>query len=539
METASQNDNAAEIRVNGLRVKGVSSSHGVSRFLGIPYARVVQRFHPAQSVDLASLGSEFDAIRFAPRCPQSWNHGPQRRKHLYQGIPLSSSDPVSEVNCLNLNVYTPEQAASNNQKLPVLVWIHGGGWVFGDGGSEYDGSFLVQEASRIGKPFVFVTLNYRLGYYGFLTSRELKMEAEANNQEYYPNLGLYDQRLALQWVQNNISYFGGDPQEVTIAGQSAGAWSALSHLVTDVPLCKRGFIMSATVISFATEDENQEMFDKLVKRAGISHGATYQEKLATLRSLSDDQMTEWLDGAVLIRPSWDPKWFSRFDGPSRLDQVKCFPDWVNGLVIGSTRDETANIKPFWQPFSAETIVNAVKSVVLDQDICDELLQTYSMSSATQEQVLQGLLDLTTESFFGLFPQALGEMRAPISVYRFEQQDTFDESIYKGQSYHCLDLPFLCRLPAVADPRVDASMKATSQILTESVAMLVSGELPWEPFHVLQKVMVINGHDSELKQWPDNERWRRFFTTPDRSRVLVDTGRLLMTYDLNGLTQERK
>lgn len=295
--------------------------------------------------------------------------------------------------------------------------------------------------------------------------------------------------------------------------------------------------MSATVISFATERESQEIFDKLVRRTGIPHEATYQEKLAALRSLNDDQMTKWLDGAVLIRPSWDPKWFSLLDEPSRLDQVNCFPDWVKGLVIGSTKDETANIKPFWQPFPAETIVNAIKSVVPDLDICDELLKVYNMSSSSQEQLLQGLLDLTTESFFGMFPQALGELHAPISVYRFEQQDTFDESIYKGQSYHCLDLPFLYRFPAVAGPHAEAGMRATTEVLTESVAMLVGGEMPWESFHVSRKVMVINGQHSGLKQCPGNERWRLFSTTSARSGILVDTGRQLMTYDLAQLAQE--
>lgn len=64
-----------------------------------------------------------------------------------------------------------------------------------------DGNFLVHEASRLGKPFVFVTLNYRLGYYGFLTSRELQMEAKAKGEDYSPNPGLHDQRLALRWVR--------------------------------------------------------------------------------------------------------------------------------------------------------------------------------------------------------------------------------------------------------------------------------------------------------------------------------------------------
>jgi hypothetical protein len=126
-----------EVAVNGTRVHGLTSPLGVAKFLGIPFARVTQRFRPAQRVHLASIGPDVNATSFGPRCPQSWNHGPQSRIHLYQGVSLSSSGPVSEAECLNLNVYTPTQGLSDKSKLPVLVWIHGGGWVFGDGGSEY------------------------------------------------------------------------------------------------------------------------------------------------------------------------------------------------------------------------------------------------------------------------------------------------------------------------------------------------------------------------------------------------------------------
>lgn len=295
--------------------------------------------------------------------------------------------------------------------------------------------------------------------------------------------------------------------------------------------------MSATVISFPTENESQEIFDKLVARAGISNDASPTEKLEALRSLSEEQMTAWLDGAVLIRPSWDPKWFSPLEGPSRLDEVKSLPDWVEGIVIGSMKHETANIRPFWAPFTSETILSAVKSAVPDQNMSEEVVTAYGITSSSHEKVLNGLLDLTTESFFGLLPKVVGQLRAPVSVYHFEQPDTFEESIYRDKAYHCLDLPFLCRMPAVAGAQANPDMRITSDALTEAVTTFVNGKLPWEPFHHLQKVMVFNGRDSGMRQWPDDERWRQFFTTTKRSKVLVDTGRLVMTYDLAQLAKD--
>lgn len=124
--------------VNGVRVRGLASTpSGVEKYLGIPFARVTQRFRPAQRVSLATLGPEINATAFGPRCPQAWNYGPQRRKHLYEGALSSGNDQTSETNCLSVNVYVPPRTTIDKSGLPVLVWIHGGGWVFGDGGAEY------------------------------------------------------------------------------------------------------------------------------------------------------------------------------------------------------------------------------------------------------------------------------------------------------------------------------------------------------------------------------------------------------------------
>lgn len=294
--------------------------------------------------------------------------------------------------------------------------------------------------------------------------------------------------------------------------------------------------MSATVISFSTTEESQEIFDTLVERAGVSRGASAQEKLAALRGLSDDQMTAWLDGAVLIRPSWDPSWFSSLEHLSRLDQIVSFPDWVEGIVIGSTKDETANIRAGWQPFPTETIVNTIKSVVPRQDMTAEIIEAYGLTSSSHEEVLDGLISLTTESFFGLFPQALAPRSTPVSVYRFEQTDTFEQSFYRDKAYHCLDLPFLWRSPAVSGASADAWMRSTADALTDTIARFVNGQQPWECFQTTHTVMVFNGKNSGVTKWPNSERWKRFLPSPDRSMVLVDTGRRLMTYNLAQLSR---
>jgi len=138
---------------------------------------------------------------------------------------LIPKEPISE-DCLTLNIWTG--AKSDNEQRPVLVWIYGGG--FASGGSAcpiYDGEAMAK------KGIIFVSINYRVGIFGFFAHPELTKESPAHASG---NYGLLDQIAALQWVQRNIASFGGDPEEVTIAGQSAGSMSV--NCLVASPLAK-------------------------------------------------------------------------------------------------------------------------------------------------------------------------------------------------------------------------------------------------------------------------------------------------------------
>jgi para-nitrobenzyl esterase len=146
-----------------------------------------------------------DATRFAPSSPQPDNP--------------ALTGPASE-DCLYLNVYTPALGGGEGG-MPVLVWIHGGRFTLG-AGRDYDGTKL----AALG--IVVVTINHRLGALGFLAHPALAPEPGGPSGNY----GLMDQRAALRWVQDNIARFGGDPGNVTIAGQSSGGLSVLAHMVS-------------------------------------------------------------------------------------------------------------------------------------------------------------------------------------------------------------------------------------------------------------------------------------------------------------------
>lgn len=143
--------------------------------------------------------------------------------------------------CLTLNIWVPtttNASSSSSPSLPVVVWIHGGYLQIGDPASNplEDPTELLteKEAGGGGLQCVFVAITYRLSAMGFLASRELQEEAVSEQQGdgSWGNYGLWDQRLALEWVQENIEAFGGDPSKVTLMGRSAGAYSVHAQAVS-------------------------------------------------------------------------------------------------------------------------------------------------------------------------------------------------------------------------------------------------------------------------------------------------------------------
>ncbi|CAN8102093.1 unnamed protein product [Discula destructiva] len=179
-------------------------------FLGIPYAQPPVgslRFKEPQSLEETWKGIR-TAVNYSSVCMQ------------YTTAPTYA--PMSE-DCLTLNVLVPSSVNTNGTKLPVAVWIHGGGLY--SGGSADPSTNLtnfVHQSELAGKPVVAVSLNYRLSAFGFLWGGREPISA---------NNGLRDQRLALRWIQENIGAFGGDPAKVTIWGESSGALSVGKHLI--------------------------------------------------------------------------------------------------------------------------------------------------------------------------------------------------------------------------------------------------------------------------------------------------------------------
>jgi para-nitrobenzyl esterase len=231
-------------------------------FRGLPYAAPpVGNLRWRAPRRPASWTGVRDATQFAPSCPQA-------------GSPFLPPAPFSE-DCLYLNVSTP--TLRHNAHRPVLVWIHGGG-LTEDSGRNYDPTKLAADG------IVVVTINYRLGALGFLAHPALARRPGGPSGNY----GLMDQQAALRWVQHNIARFGGDPHNVTIAGESAGGLSVLAHLVSHR---SRGLFQRAIIQSgaFALEQQPLAAAEAAGEAFAASMGCTDQTA-ACLRGLSVDKL---------------------------------------------------------------------------------------------------------------------------------------------------------------------------------------------------------------------------------------------------------
>jgi para-nitrobenzyl esterase len=263
-------------------------------FLGIPYAEPpVGDLRWAPPEPHAPWTTPLDASAFGSRCPQP---------------PSPFGQPSTGEDCLFLNVYVPHRKSvperDLKRKRPVMVWIHGGAFQFGSA-DNYDPTKLVTAGDVI-----VVTINYRVGALGFLAHPALSAESPAGISG---NYGILDQQLALQWVQDNIAGFGGDPKRVTIFGESAGGISVHAQLASPLAtgLFRRAIVQSGAVFQQPTLAEAEALGSDSADAFGCP-----DQTAACLRALSVDAVlasqpsglqstSPVIDGVVLPLPLRD------------------------------------------------------------------------------------------------------------------------------------------------------------------------------------------------------------------------------------------
>ena len=274
---------------------------GTAAYKGIRYATAGRWEYPVQ---VKHWEGEYDATHYGNCSYQPrafYNEEDMPEKAFYYNEFRKGETYTYSEDCLFLNVFTPD-TAKEGDKLPVLIYIHGGGF---NGGCGHEKHF--DEPVWPTKGVIGVTLNYRLGPLGFACLPELKQEAGKTG-----NYGLHDQHTAIRWVKDNIASFGGDPDNMTIMGQSAGAMSVQQHCLSPR---SRGLFHKAVMssgggvskmMSAASPEMNYDFWHEVMKRADCADLAAFRAlDVAQLYSVFQKAKKEVKGGARVISPVLD------------------------------------------------------------------------------------------------------------------------------------------------------------------------------------------------------------------------------------------
>lgn len=282
----------------------------VESYLGIPFALPpVDELRFRRPVAYNKSYDGFKATKFSSGCASIeltgsgglggalLNYASYLTPEYKMGMMSLVSPQAADEDCLYLNVYRPANISSK-EKLPVMVWIYGGAFISG-ASNTYPGEVFIKESLDMKKPVIFVSLNYRLGPFGFLGGDDIVSEGNAN-------AGLFDQRLALEWVADHIEQFGGDPEKVTIFGESAGAMSVAHHMILNdgdhtyknKPLFSAGIMQSGGALPFddARSARPQAAYDSIVKSVGCD---SESDKLSCLRTKNMTEIAQSLGNYTL------------------------------------------------------------------------------------------------------------------------------------------------------------------------------------------------------------------------------------------------
>ncbi|MBS1857806.1 MAG: carboxylesterase family protein [Acidobacteria bacterium] len=363
---------ADRVKVAGGTLEGAGSlPSGVREFKGIPYAQPpVGALRWAPPAPVKSWSGVRPANKFGPRCMQLPIFGDMNFR----------SDGVSE-DCLYLNVWTP--AKSGREKLPVLVYFFGGGFMAGDGSEpRYEG------ASMAAKGIVAITVNYRLGVFGFFAHPELTKESPHHASG---NYALLDQSAALEWVRKNIAAFGGDPRKVTIAGESAGSISVSAQMASPLSrdlmagaIGESGSIMGAlSAVPLAQGEESGRKFQALMNAAD----------LAALRAIPAQKLLEAAGqrGVPRFSPVVDGYFF-----PESPFQLFTAGKQAHVPLLAGWNSEESNARAVLGQ-DAPTRENFEKAVTrLYGENAKAVLAEYA--PATDADVLQAATDLASDRF---------------------------------------------------------------------------------------------------------------------------------------------
>ncbi|MEQ1886342.1 MAG: carboxylesterase family protein [Bryobacteraceae bacterium] len=420
------------------KVRGIQNGK-ISAFKGIHYGAPTTgkgRFMPPSKVEpWSDVKDCFDIGQRAPQLPGNL---------VPEYAVMERTEPMGG-DCLVCNVYTP--GLKDGKKRPVMFWLHGGGYAAGSGGGNalYDGSNLAAKHD-----VVVVTINHRLNIFGFLYLADIGGERFATAS----NAGMLDVVLALQWVRDNIANFGGDPNNVTIFGQSGGGGkvSTLLGMPAAKGLFHKAIAMSGSALTGIPRDEATKTAEAVMKKLGVKEVADLQ----TVPMLTMLDLTR--PGALGIPARWGPVTDGKTLPADPFEPVATSISADVPLMIGSTETEiTWNAGQQYDPMDDNALRANIKRALRVNDAgADKVIGVYKKNRPKASNLDLYLIAGTDGSNFreGTDTEAdrkAALAKAPVYKYYFQFYSPVRDGMLR--SMHTMDIPFAFQNVDVASTEI--------------------------------------------------------------------------------------
>lgn len=414
-----------------------AAKDGVMRFLGIPYAKPPigpLRWMPPQPA--AKWTAVRNASKFGPTCAQVTTLGP------FAGPPNTNED------CLYLNVFTGDVKA----KRPVLVWLHGGGY-FDGASNDYDPTKLVTRGH-----LVVVTINYRLNLFGFMANPAIDAEGHP-----FGNYGIMDMQAALRWVKRNAAAFGGDPDNVTVGGQSAGAGASTALVMSPGTrgLINHAIFQSGGYSPFIPLPVVEEKGRKFAAAAGCTTGdiakclralpAARIEALAGTASATSPLITNpMIDGTVIPRQEIDLVQSGQFNQvPIMMGTTHDEGNFTNGILQYFKKDRApiseADYHAYVQKGYGGNAGAGGTPPAYPKGTVDAVIARYPVAKAGAQMAW----DRAHSDMLACRGQYMaGQMSAHVPVYMYRFDDVTAQTYfprmpgYQPLAYHTADIAYI-------------------------------------------------------------------------------------------------
>ncbi|KAJ5159476.1 uncharacterized protein N7482_006480 [Penicillium canariense] len=450
---------------------------GLTQYLGIKYANLKNRLADAELIE-ERQGDLLDATADGPTALSLPVGCDIELRHVQQPLPMKEFRQ-SDLDCLNLNIAVPSDATSSS-KLPVLFFIHGGGLFIGaNSWPQYDLTRLGKLSIERKLPVVIVTINYRLGAPGFLTSKELR------DAGYNSNNGLRDQRVALEWVHKHIRDFGGDPDNITAGGMSAGGASVTYLLQSQTPLFKRAIAMSGTslLVQALPYEVHEDNYEKAMAQLGLAD-ASAEDRIKALLDMPGQELVAKLPPSILFVPALDGDII--YPGVTYAElgrlQSKVFSGkhWCKDLLIGDAEIDASifeYLAPQMKVNGAKRFIAALEETLASYpQIVQRILDAYRISEGTSDEMaISSILAFFTDILFHASTLSFARgWNGNAYVYYFNEGNPWDGP-WKGRANHILDVTYLFQnFLEYLNPEQEAVCKA----FAEDVFNFCHGTAPW-------------------------------------------------------------